>query len=105
MTSEPQYFSTVVIALFMAVLASAILWRRQWKQSRTVEMGPTMAVFVVAALAALAWLIVAPAALRQAGLELGTWSQQAIQVATALIAYLAAGRLLGRIQERGSNAH
>ena len=56
MRIEPQHFSAVFISLFVASIASAILWRRQRTQRRTVGMAKTTVVFLVAALAALAWL-------------------------------------------------
>ena len=105
MRIEPQHFSAVFISLFVASIVSAILWRRQRTQRRTVGMAKTTVVFLVAALAALAWLTLIPAALRQAGIELGRWLQQANQIAAALVAYILAGRILGRLQKHRGNAH
>ncbi|HMN46480.1 MAG TPA: hypothetical protein PKE27_18030 [Povalibacter sp.] len=99
MSTEPPYLSEVLLSLSIAILVSSVLWRRQRKHQRTVGTVRGIAVFLVAAVAALASLLLLAMALRQAGVEPGRWSQQAIQVSAALVAYLVAGKTLAQINK------
>lgn len=102
MSTGPQYFSAVFLSLFIAALVSVVLRRRQRKQQRRIGTARTSAIFVVAAFAAFGSLLALTVAVREVGLELGKWAQQAIQVASALVSYLVAGMALARIQRSGN---
>lgn len=99
---QPQYYSEAVLAILIATLVSLVLWRRQRKQRTTVGVARMTIVFVVAALVSLVFLLAPVSLARQAGLEPGKWSQQAIQVTSAVIAYLVAGQVLARFRKRAS---
>jgi putative flippase GtrA len=102
MSSEPQYYPAVFLAILIATLVSVVLLRRQRKQGSAVGAARATIVFAVATFTALGSLLSLVFVLRQAGLEPGKWWQQAIQIASAVIAYFVAGQALTRFRKQGS---
>lgn len=102
MNVEPHYL--VFLAILIATLVSAILARRQRKQRRAVDSAQAIVVFGVAALTALASLFGLLWLVRQGGLEPGKWIRQAIEIASAVIAYFVAAGVLVKHNREKDNA-
>jgi putative flippase GtrA len=101
-TTQPQYYHETFLAILIATLICLVLSRRQRKQRSYVSPAQVSITFGAAMLTALVFLFSLPFVVRQAGLEPNKWMQQAIQVASAVIAYFVAGYVLARLRKPGS---
>ena len=97
MLTVPEISSYAGTSIVVALIATAVLWRRQAKRGVALRFAKVMAVYIVALAVCIACICALVILSRIVGLQTGKWLMQALWVISGVVSYLFGGGIVARL--------